>query len=135
MKLPSKAHVAVVDGENFKLFRNLGQAFEPRLAHESRPQLDTTNFSAGVRHQDHIGRELGRTQLAELAHGAAVSEWLNARCIAGEIDHVLIIADPKTIGEMRHHYHAKLQEKLVGEITKTLTQEPTERIEEAIREA
>lgn len=134
MKLPNKAHVAVVDGENFSLFRNEGQMFEPSLTHEARPELDTTNFSAGVRHQDDIGRDLGRTQLDELAHGAAVSEWLNARCIAGEIDNLLIIADPKTIGEMRHHYHTKLEEKLVGEITKTMTQEPTERIEAAIRD-
>ncbi|WP_394730563.1 host attachment protein [Altererythrobacter sp. GH1-8] len=133
MKLPYKAHVAVVDGENFILFRNDGQIFEPSLTHEARPALDTTNFSAGVRHQDHVGREIGRTQLDELAHGAAVAEWLNAKCIAGEIDHLLIIADPKTMGEMRHHYHTKLQEKLVGELAKTMTQETADRIAAAIQ--
>jgi protein required for attachment to host cells len=135
MKLPHKAHVALLDGENFTLFCNEGQIFEPRLAEVAKPDLEATNFSAGVRHQDNIGRRLGRTQLDELARGAAAAEWLNAKAIAGEIEALLIIADPKTLGEMRHHYHADLKQRLVGEIDKTLTGQSTDRIEAAIRAA
>ena len=115
MKLSHQAHVALVDGENFTLYRNEGQVFDPKLVVENSPELEVTNFSAGVRHQDQIGRMLGRTQLDELAHGAAVTEWLNAKVIEGRIDELLIIADPKTLGEMRRHYHAQLRDKLVGE--------------------
>lgn len=132
MKLPNKAHVAIVDGQNFTVMRNTGQALEPKLADAQKPDLSATNFSAGVKHQDDLGQKHGRTDLNELAHGAAAAEWLNAKAISGEIDKVLVIADPKTLGEMRRHYHSELEKRLVGEIDKTMTGEPTDRIEKAI---
>lgn len=135
MKLQHKAHVALLDGERFLLLRNEGQLFEPKLVVEAEPELDPTNFSAGVRHQDQIGKMLGRTQLDELARGAAATEWLNAKAIAGEIEALLIIADPKTLGEMRQHYHSELTKRLVGEIDKTLTGQPLDKIAAAIAAA
>ncbi|MDG5748318.1 host attachment protein [Qipengyuania sp. XHP0207] len=135
MKLPNNAHVAIVDGEKFTVMRNGGQMFEPKLEDAQHPDLSATNFSAGVKHQDDIGQRHGRTDLNELAHGAAAAEWLNAKAIAGEISDVLVIADPKTLGEMRRHYHSELEKKLVGEIDKTMTGEPVDRIEKAIAEA
>jgi protein required for attachment to host cells len=134
MKLPHNAHVALVDGENFTLFRNEGQMFEPKLVEMADPSLEPTNFSAGVRHQD-SGRKPGSTDLGELAHGAAATEWLNTKAIAGEIEALLIIADPKTLGEMRQHYHTKLAERILGEIDKTLTGQPIKAIEAAITAA
>lgn len=132
MKLNQNSHVAVVDGETFMLLRNTGQAFEPSLCQEDSPDLDVTNFSAGVKHQDDIGQRHGRTDLQELGHAAAAAEWLNAKAIANEIENVLIIADPKSLGEMRQHYHSELEKRLVGEIDKTLTGQPMEKIEQAI---
>ncbi len=135
MKLPANAHVAIVDGERFILMRNEGQPFEPKLGKASHPDIDATNHSAGVRHQDDIGQGRGGTDLDELAHGAGVAEWLNAKCVAGEIDDLVVIADPKTLGEMRRHYHGELEKRLRGEIAKTLTGEPSDRIAKAIADA
>jgi protein required for attachment to host cells len=134
MKLPHKAHVALIDGESFTLFRNDGQIFEPSLVEVDKPDLEVTNYSAGVRHQD-SGRKPDSTDLDELAHGAAAAQWLNARAIAGDLEALLIIADPKTLGEMRQHYHVELKQRLVGEIDKTLTGQSTDRIESAIASA
>lgn len=135
MKLRNNAHVALVDGERFTLMRNVGQAFEPRLEQAAKPDLEATNFSAGVRHQDPSGQRTGATDLNALAHGAAAAEWLNAKAVAGEIEELLVIADPKTLGEMRRHYHRELASRLVGEIPKTMTGEPIPRIEAAIASA
>ena len=135
MKLPHKAHVAIVDGENFTVMQTTGQPFEPKLEGAQKPDLDATNFSAGIKHQDDIGQRRGATDLNELAHGAAAAEWLNAKAVAGEIEDLLVIADPKTLGEMRRHYHSELEKRLVGEIDKTMTGEPTDRIEKAIAAA
>jgi len=132
MKLPVNAHVAVIDGGTFLLFRNEGQLFEPKLRKESSPKLDVTNFSAGIRHHDDVGQELGRTDLDELGHAAAAAEWLGAKAVANELHDVLIIADPKSLGEMRQHYHSELKKRIVGEIDKTLTGQPTDKIEQAI---
>ena len=135
MRLPSNAHVAIVDGENFTVMRNTGQPLEPKLGSAEKPDLSATNYSAGVKHQDNAGQQLGRTDLEELAHGAAATEWLNAKAIAGDISDILVIADPKTLGEMRRHYHGELKKRLGGEIDKTMTGEPTDRIEQAIANA
>lgn len=135
MKLPTKSLVAVVDGEKFLLFRNEGQPFEPKLRNEDSPSLDVTNFSAGIKHQDDIGQCHGRTDLNELGHAAAAAEWLNAKAISNDLGDVLVIADPKSLGEMRQHYHSELEKRLIGEIDKTLTGAPVEQIEKTIAAA
>ena len=136
MRIPSNAHIAIVDGENFTVMRNGGAPLEPKLDRAEQPDLSATNYSAGVRHQDNIGREKGTsTQLDELAHAAAAAEWLNSQCVSGDIADLLVIADPKTLGEMRHHYHSELEKRLVGEIAKTMTGQPTDKIEQAIASA
>ncbi len=135
MRLPKNAHVAVVDGERFVMLRNDGAPLEPKLGKAEEIDVDATNFSAGVKHQDEAGQRMGRTDLNELAHGAAVAECLNAKAIGNEIDDLVIIADPKTLGEMRRHYHTELEKRLIGEIAKTMTSEPAERIAQAIASA
>ena len=135
MKCPNKAHIALVDGERFVLLRNDGPLFEPKLSKVAEPSLDPTNFSAGVKHQDDGGQKTGATDLNELAHATAAAEWLNAKAIAGEIDDLIVIADPKTLGEMRRHYHKELEKRLAGELDKALINEPLERIAKAIADA
>ncbi len=132
MKCPHKAHIALVDGERFVLLRNDGQIFEPKLSKVAEPSLEPTNYSAGVKHQDKVSQMRGHTDLDELAHAAAATEWLNSKAIAGEMDDLVVIADPKTLGEMRRHYHKELESRLVGEIDKALTGEPLDRIEKAL---
>ncbi len=135
MKIPHNAHVAIVDGENFIVMQNEGQIFEPKLKRVAKPNLTATNFSAGVKHQDDIGQRTGATDLDELAHAAAATEWLNQQAIGGKLDDLVVIADPKTLGEMRRHYHSELKNRVAGEIAKTMTGETTQRIEAAIAEA
>jgi len=134
MKLPHNAHVAVVDGNRFMLLTNTGKPFEPALEMVEQPDLDPSNFSAGVRHQDDVSQRTGATDLNELAHGAAVAEWLNAKAVSGHLKQLMVVADPKTLGEMRRHYHSELEKALVGEIDKTMTGEPLDRIAKVIAE-
>lgn len=132
MKCPHKAHVALVDGERFVMLRNDGQPFEPSLSKVAEPDLEATNFSAGVKHQDKASQIKGNTDLNELAHAAAAADWLNAKAKAGEFDDLVVIADPKTLGEMRRHYHVELEKRLAGELDKAVTGEPLERIEKLL---
>lgn len=132
MKCPHKAHVALADGTRFVLMRNVGQIFEPKLEKVAEPELEETNFSAGARDQDLAGQRKGNTDLNELAHGAAAAEWLNSKALAGEIEQLMVIADPKTLGEMRHHYHRELEARIFAELPKALASEPIERIEQVI---
>ena len=135
MKCPHKAHIALVDGKRFVVLRNTGKIFEPKLEMVAEPDLDPTNFSAGVRHQDRGGQIGGETDLNELAHAAAAAEWLNGKAIAGDFDDLIVIADPKSLGEMRRHYHKELESRLAGELDKAIANEPIPTIEKAIANA
>ncbi|WP_243451998.1 host attachment protein [Sphingosinicella soli] len=46
---------------------------------------------------------------------------LNKRVLDGKIDALIIVAAPRTLGELRKHYHKALSAVLVGEILKDLT--------------
>jgi protein required for attachment to host cells len=132
MKVPHKALVALANGERFLLMRNVGQPFEPKLEKVGELDLELTNFSAGVRHQDPAGQRNGSTQIDELAHGAAIAEWFNKKTLNGEGDPLVIAADPKTLGQIRQHCHQELQGRIVGEVAKDLTNQPVEAIERAL---
>ncbi len=135
MELPHMSHVALVDGERFLLLRNSGSSAEPKLEVIETPEVEGTNFSAGVRHQDDNGQRLGRTNLTELAHAAAAAEWLNRAVLDNAIDKLMVVADPKSLGEMRRHYHPRLTGALVGELGRTLSGEPLDAIARSISAA
>jgi len=131
MKVPHQALVVLANGERFLLMRNVGQPFEPKLERISELDLELTNFSAGVRHQDPVQRN-GSTDIDELAHGAAIAEWLNNKTLNGEAEPLVIAADPKTLGQIRQRCHKELQSRIVGEVAKDLTNQPLESIERAL---
>lgn len=134
MKVPHKAYVAVANGEKFLLLRNTGQPLEPKLERIANPDLLLTNFSAGVKHQDG-GDHGGNRDLDELAHGAAIAGWLNDKALKNDLGDVIVIADPRTLGEIRAHYHVKTQAQVVGELDKDLTNSPIPDIEAALAKA
>jgi protein required for attachment to host cells len=135
MQIPHNAHVALANGERFLVMRNVGQPLEPKFEQVQSLDLELTNFSAGVRHQDPAGQRNGSTDIDELAHGAAIAEWLNERALNGELEAVVIAADPKTLGQIRQHCHKELQSRIVGEIAKDLTNQPVPAIEQALAAA
>jgi protein required for attachment to host cells len=135
MKIPHQALVALANGERFVLMRNVGQPFEPRLERVDELDLELTNFSAGVRHQDPAGQRNGSTDIDELAHGAAIAEWLNAKALAGDLGEVVIAADPKTLGQIRQHCHKELEKRIVGELAKDLVNSPVKAVEQVLTEA
>lgn len=135
MKVPQNAHVVVANGEKFLLLKNTGQPFEPKLERIANPDLLLTNFSAGIRHQDPAGQRSGSTDIDELAHGAAIAEWLNDKALKNDLGDVVVIADPRTLGQIRQHYHSKTEKQVVGELDKDLTNVPIPDIEKALANA
>ena len=135
MQIPHNAHVALANGQRFLVMRNAGQPLEPKFEQVQSLDLELTNFSAGVRHQDPAGQRNGSTDIDELAHGAAIAEWLNTQTLRGGIDQVVIAADPKTLGQIRQHCHKELQSRIAGELAKDLTNSPMPEIERVLAAA
>lgn len=138
MLLPKGTVFALVDGENFELYRNSGTEAEPQLAALPVPRLEATNFSAGARAHDSGSRYKARTgdgsndALDESAHVAAVADWLNQQVLGRQIDQLVIVADPRSLGEMRRHYHKQLKHVLVGEVAKNMAGHPPVEIVRAL---
>ena len=64
-----------------------------------------------------------------------VAQVLNKWVVTNKIDELLVIAAPKTLGELRKHWHKDLQAKLAGEIAKDLTGHSTDQIAAAVEKA
>ena len=135
MKIPHQALVALANGERFVLMRNVGQPFEPKLERVTELDLELTNFSAGIRHQDPAGQRSGSTDLDELAHGAAIAEWLNTQALRGGIGQLVIAADSKTLGQIRQRLHKEVESRVVGTMAKDLINQPVEAIARALAAA
>ena len=117
MLLPHGTVVAVVDGRNFELYRNGGDASAPTLSLLAAPKLDAHNKAAGARHLSSSANPAER-QLEEDAHAAAVAAWLNHQVAAGSFEHLVVMAAPRTLGELRRHYAKALEAALIGEAPK-----------------
>ena len=132
MKLSKGALVAVVDGEKLALFRNEG-GVEIRLkAIENPPIEDRVSGSAGRRSSE--ANPDNDTQ-AEDGYAMGEAQVLNKWVVTNRIDELLVIAAPKTLGELRKHWHKDLQAKLAGEIAKDLTGHSTDQIAAAVEKA
>lgn len=135
MRLPHKAHVAVVDGRQFHFFQNIGPADAIELRSVPAEEVETTNKSAGIRDHEATDRQDGGRHLDELSHAAGVAEKLNNLAIAGKIEKIVVIADPSSLGEMRRHYHTELKSAVLCEMDMTLTNSAVGDIASAIEAA
>ncbi len=131
MLLPHGTVVALLDGKTFTLLRNTGTEAHPELTELPTPKLDVHNHS-GTSHHSRPGNHAD-SLVAEDAHAIAATAWLNAEVIAHRITHLVVIAPPRTLGEMRLHYHKLLDQALVGEVAKELTGRHAAEIVTALR--
>ena len=134
MNLPQNAVVAVVDGKKLVLFKNDGQASDIQLKAMPDAEVDSSKISSGGRHASSSANP-GDNQQDEDGFTAGVAELLNKRVLDGKIKHLMIIAAPRTLGELRKGYHKALSDVLVGELDKDLTGRPIQEIEKAINAA
>lgn len=134
MLLPNDAYVAVVDGEKLSLFRNTGDERAPDLTAMSVPEVDRANKGSGSRHRSTAANP-DDSQQEEDGFAAGVAGMLNAQVLAGHIGALVIIAPPRTLGELRKHYHKALAANLLGEVAKDLTGHALPDIHKAIANA
>ncbi len=129
MILPTDTIVAVADGEKLNLFRNTGTETEMSLVAAKDQDVEAV-LGAGGSTSSSANPDDSSVEEAGFATG--IVDMLNKRVLAGKFSNIVIIAAPKTLGEMRKHYHKKLEEALVGEIAKDLTGHAIADIEKTI---
>lgn len=112
-----------------RLFRNKGHEPAIELVALPAPEIDGGHAGSGGRHRNSSANPDSR-RLAEDNFAAAAADFLNRRASAG--GKLVIIADARTLGEVRRHFSRTLTENLLGEIAKDLTGHSMKDIEAAI---
>ena len=133
MLLPHGAVIVLADGKAWEIYRNAGNEAAPELTALPVPHLVEQNHGSGTRHGSSSGNPSGH-QLDEDAHAAAVAAWLNAKVASRQIEHAVVIAAPRTLGELRLHYHTQLKSVLLAELSKDLVGLKGPEIVAALRE-
>lgn len=134
MLLPVDATVAVIDGEKLRLFRNTGKAGAPSLVALQEPELRGDNKSSGARHASSAANP-DDSRLEEDSFVVAVAGWLNTQALGKGFQHLAVVAAPKSLGELRKHYHKALEGMVVLELAKDLTGHSISDIEAALDKA
>ncbi len=132
MLIPHGTVIAVVDGKRFRVLRNAGTEAAPELAELPGPALDHGNHS-GTAHRSSAGNHADHL-VEEDSFAIAATNWLNAEVLAHRLDQLIVIAAPRTLGQMRPHYHKRLEQALARELAKDLTEAKPPEILLALRE-
>ncbi len=132
MKLSKGTLVAVVDGEKLALFENTGQQ-DIQLKAKPTPSIEERASGAAGRISSEANPD-NDTQ-AEDGFAMGVADVLNKMVLTNKVDHLLVIAAPKTLGQLRKGWHKETESRLVGEIAKDLTGHSTDDIAAAIDKA
>ena len=69
---------------------------------------------SGARHHTSSVNPDGR-RLVEDDFAAATAAFLNKLSLDGTIEHLVVVSDPRTLGEMRKHFHRDLRGRIIGE--------------------
>jgi protein required for attachment to host cells len=144
MQVPHNTFVVVADGKKMLFFRNEGDAEFLKL--EVQRKEETTDLADRDQKSDGPGRTFdasggaGRSayeevdfhQLEEDRFAAQTAEMLRMRALKNEFESLIIVAPPRTLGELRKHYHKEVEKRLAGEIAKDLTGHPVSEIEKIL---
>jgi protein required for attachment to host cells len=146
MLVPHDAFVVVADGRKMLFFRNEGDAAWPNLVVErvreqdNPPDREQSSDAPGSAFSSNGSRrsayeETDFHQLEEDRFAAATAERLRKRALANDFEKLIVVAPPRTLGELRKHYHRQVSDRLIGELDKDLTRHPVPEIEAALRDA
>jgi protein required for attachment to host cells len=73
--------------------------------------------------------------LEESRFAAEAADLLRKRALSNDFERLIVIAPPKTLGELRKHYHKEVANRVAAEIPKDLTGHPVTEIERFLVEA
>lgn len=126
---PKNTFVVVATGAEAKLFENQSESGDLKLKSIGSVTPSNLNDSgpAGVRPPESSQRETD-----EATFSKQLTEKLYKWAQAGKFHHIVLVADPNTLGEIRPLLHQEVTDKMVLELDKTLINSPIEDIEKIL---
>ena len=146
MHLPHNSVVLVADGRKMLFLRNEGDNDYPNLVVENAQEQDnpatrdqaTDSAGRASSPQGGVQSSVEPTdfhQIEEDRFAADAAEFLKTGALKNRYDSLIVVAPPKTLGELRKHYHKEVTSRLKGELDKDLTGHPIKDIEKALQNA
>lgn len=138
------AWVLVGDGRRALFFVNQGDAdildlrvVETRIEDNPATRAQGSDapgraFSSAGAHARSSMDNVDWHELEEERFARAMADRINAAAESGEMKEIVIVAPPRTLGEIRKDLTPKAQSKVAGELDKDLTKHPVPEIEKAL---
>ena len=146
MQVPHNSVILVADGRKSLFFRNQGDADFPNLgvlekeSHPNPAHHEQASDLAGMSMKTMDGRggsmeEVDFHQQEEDRFAAETAAMLKERALRNEYDALVVVAPPRTLGELRKHYHKEVEKRIVAELPKDLVNMPVPEIEKILQGA
>ncbi|CAN5494705.1 host attachment protein [soil metagenome] len=139
MDIPPNAHILVMDGGKMLFFKNEGDVAAPRFKiveqreQDSAATRDQGSSSPGTNHESMGARRSSYEQTDfhqqdEDQFAVDAADMLKREVLAHHIDDLIIVAAPRTLGELRKHFHGEVQKRVIGEISRDVVARPIDEI-------
>lgn len=138
--LSNNAWVLIADGEKALFLKNLTDSEDPHLEvvrkeeQDNPKDIDQSANRPGRMQDTGVGQRsaLDDTDWHELAKerfADDLADLLYKQAHRHKFDEIVLIAPPKTLGELRQKLHKEVADKVIAEVPKTLTNHPLDEIE------
>lgn len=142
MRVPRNSVILVADGRKRLLLRNEGDAEALNLT-----VLNAVEEPAS-RTRDMVTDSPGRSfapnsgggafpsadahEIEGLRFAADTADVLSRGVLSGEFSELIVMAPPKTLGNLRKHYHRDVENRIIREVGKDMTGSPIGEIEKTL---
>lgn len=128
-RIPTDAMVVVADGEGARVFRNAGKGDNLSLRQQDVLEVQNINDEgpSGVAPPEQTGQQTDEATFAK-----QLARRLNEGALRQEYAHLVLVADPQTLGQMRPQLHKETLQRMHAEVAKGLTNASLEDIERAL---
>jgi len=130
--VPTDALVVVADGEGARIFRNRGEHGTASLHQYDLLELMNMNDDGPA---GSMPGESSSRQIDEATFAKQLAQGLNRGALKQQYAHLVLVADPVTLGRVRPLLHKEAAQRIVAEIGKDLTNRPRDAIEQAVAAA
>ena len=133
-QIPEGTLVVVADGGSARVFTNVGTSHKLQLKQEGELQLQAVSETgaSGQGPSGSVPQEMTISQLNEATFAKQVAAQLSEDALKNRYAHLILIADPQTLGRIRPLLHKETQERLIKDLAKDFTNAPLEDIQRAL---
>lgn len=128
-KLPEHTLVVVADGGGARIFRNHGKGGQVQLGQTELIDPAQLPYTTPAGNQP---PEVPGEEIEEAGFAKRLANRLNEDALKHGYEHLVLMADQQTLGQVRPLLHKEVQARLLAEYPKNFSNAPLEDIERAL---